>query len=83
VFTGDVGHGRHPLEVFDFIRSLAAQAHRLEGRIVWTLGNHDLYEDREGGQGGEESLGYRLCRNALCTPLMGCDVSVVPSQCLA
>jgi hypothetical protein len=27
---------------------------------VWTLGNHDLYLDREGGQGGEESLGYRL-----------------------
>jgi hypothetical protein len=55
-----VGHG-HPLqEVFDFIHHLAAQAHRLGGRIVWTLGNHDLYVDREGGQGGEESLGYRL-----------------------
>ena len=27
---------------------------------MWTLGNHDLYLDREGGQGGEESLGYRL-----------------------
>jgi hypothetical protein len=27
---------------------------------VWTLGNHDLFEDREGGQGGEASLGYRL-----------------------
>jgi hypothetical protein len=24
------------------------------GRIVWTLGNHDLYLDREGGQGGRE-----------------------------
>jgi len=27
---------------------------------VWTLGNHDLYVDGEGGQGGEPSLGYRL-----------------------
>jgi hypothetical protein len=60
VLTGDVGHGRHLQEVFDFIHRLAAQAHRLGGRIVWTLGNHDLYLDREGGQGGEESLGYRL-----------------------
>jgi hypothetical protein len=60
VFTGDVGHGRHLLEVFDFIHRLAAEAHRVGGRIVWTLGNHDLYVDREGGQGGEESLGYRL-----------------------
>jgi hypothetical protein len=60
VFTGDVGHGRHLQEVFDFIHRLAAQAHRIGGRIVWTLGNHDLYVDREGGQGGEDSLGYRL-----------------------
>jgi Calcineurin-like phosphoesterase len=60
VLTGDVGHGRHLQEVFDFIHGLAAQAHRVGGRIVWTLGNHDLYVDREGGQGGEESLGYRL-----------------------
>lgn len=60
VFTGDVGHGRHLQEVFDFIHRLAAQAHSLGGRIVWTLGNHDLYVDREGGQGGEASLGYRL-----------------------
>jgi hypothetical protein len=60
VLTGDVGHGRHLQEVIDFIHDLAAQAHRLGGRIVWTLGNHDLYLDREGGQGGEESLGYRL-----------------------
>jgi Calcineurin-like phosphoesterase len=60
VFTGDVGHGRHLQEVFDFIHRLAEQAHRLGGKIVWTLGNHDLYLDREGGQGGEESLGYRL-----------------------
>jgi len=60
VFTGDVGHGRHLQEVFEFIHRLAGQAHRLGGRIVWTLGNHDLYLDREGGQGGEESLGYRL-----------------------
>jgi hypothetical protein len=60
VFTGDVGHGRHLQEVFDFIHRLATQAHRLGGRIVWTLGNHDLYEDKEGGQGGEASLGYRL-----------------------
>jgi hypothetical protein len=60
VFTGDVGHGRHLQEVFDFIHRLASQAHRLGGRIVWTLGNHDLYMDREGGQGGEDSLGYRL-----------------------
>ena len=60
VLTGDVGHGRHLQEVFDFIHGLAAQAHRLGGRIVWTLGNHDLYVDREGGQGGEDSLGYRL-----------------------
>jgi len=60
VFTGDVGHGRHLQEVFDFIHRLAAQAHRLGGRIVWTLGNHDLYVDREGGQGGEKSYGYRL-----------------------
>lgn len=60
VLTGDVGHGRHLQEVFDFIRRLAAQAHGLGGRIVWTLGNHDLYVDREGGQGGEDSLGYRL-----------------------
>jgi hypothetical protein len=55
-----VGHGRHLQEVFDFIHRLAVQAHSLGGRIVWTLGNHDLYVDREGGQGGEESLGYRL-----------------------
>src|SRR5262249_2117836 len=60
VFTGDLGHGRHLQEVFDFIHRLAAQAHTLGGRIVWTLGNHDLYADREGGQGGEESLGYVL-----------------------
>lgn len=60
VLTGDVGHGRHLQDVFDFIHRLATQAHRLGGRIVWTLGNHDLYVDREGGQGGEESLGYRL-----------------------
>ena len=60
VLTGDVGHGRHLQEVFDFIHRLAAQAHRRGGRIVWTLGNHDLYVDREGGQGGEDSLGYRL-----------------------
>jgi calcineurin-like phosphoesterase family protein len=60
VCTGDVGHGRHLQEVFDFILRLAAQAHSLGGRIVWTLGNHDLYVDREGGQGGEDSLGYRL-----------------------
>jgi len=60
VLTGDIGHGRHLQEVFDFIHRLAAQAHRVGGRIVWTLGNHDLYLDREGGQGGEESLGYRL-----------------------
>lgn len=60
VFTGDVGHGRHLQEVFEFIHRLASEAHQLGGRIVWTLGNHDLYEDREGGQGGEESLGYRL-----------------------
>jgi hypothetical protein len=60
VFTGDIGHGRHLQEVFDFLHRLAAQAHRVGGRIVWTLGNHDLYLDREGGQGGEESLGYRL-----------------------
>jgi hypothetical protein len=60
VCTGDVGHGRQLQEVFDFILCLAAQAHHLGGRIVWTLGNHDLYVDREGGQGGEESLGYRL-----------------------
>ena len=60
VFTGDIGHGRHLQAVFDFIHDLATQAHRLGGRIVWTLGNHDLYLDREGGQGGEDSLGYRL-----------------------
>jgi hypothetical protein len=60
VLTGDVGHGRHLQDVFDFIHRLATQAHRLGGRIVWTLGNHDLYVDREGGQGGEDSLGYRL-----------------------
>ncbi|MEX1127452.1 MAG: hypothetical protein WEB50_02680 [Vicinamibacterales bacterium] len=60
VFTGDIGHGRHLQEVFDFIHHLAGQAHRLGGHIVWTLGNHDLYVDREGGQGGEDSLGYRL-----------------------
>ena len=60
VFTGDIGHGRHLQEVIEFIHRLAAQAHQLRGRIVWTLGNHDLYMDRDGGQGGEESLGYRL-----------------------
>ena len=60
VFTGDIGHGRHLQAVFDFIHGLAAQAHGVGGRIVWTLGNHDLYLDREGGQGGENSLGYRL-----------------------
>jgi hypothetical protein len=60
VFTGDIGHGQHLQAVFDFIHGLAAQAHRVGGRIVWTLGNHDLYVDREGGQGGENSLGYRL-----------------------
>ena len=60
VLTGDVGHGRHLQEVFDFIRALASEAHRVGGRIVWTLGNHDLYADGEGGQGGEASVGYRL-----------------------
>ena len=60
VLTGDVGHGRHLQEVFDFIHGLGAQAAQLGGRIVWTLGNHDLYVDQEGGQGGEESVGYRL-----------------------
>ncbi len=60
VFTGDIGHGRHLQEVFDFIHRLAGEAHAHDGRIVWTLGNHDLYVDREGGQGGEDSAGYRL-----------------------
>jgi calcineurin-like phosphoesterase family protein len=60
VFTGDVGHGRDLQEVFDFIHRLASQAHAAGGRIVWTLGNHDLYVDGEGGQGGEGSPGYRL-----------------------
>src|SRR5439155_945592 len=60
VFTGDLGHGRYLQEVFDFIHRLAAQAHHVGGKIVWTLGNHDLYVDQEGGQGGEQSLGYRL-----------------------
>ena len=60
VFTGDIGHGRHLQAVIEFVHRLAAQAHALDGRIVWTLGNHDLYADREGGQGGEDSLGYRL-----------------------
>jgi hypothetical protein len=60
VFTGDIGHGRHLQDVFDFIHELAGQAHRVGGHVVWTLGNHDLYLDREGGQGGSGSLGYRL-----------------------
>jgi hypothetical protein len=60
VFTGDVGHGRHLQEVFDFIHRLAGQAHRFGERSCGRLGNHDLYVDREGGQGGEDSLGYRL-----------------------
>jgi Calcineurin-like phosphoesterase len=60
VLTGDVGHGTNLQEAFDYIRRLAAQAHSVGGRIVWTLGNHDLYADTEGGQGGSDSLGYRL-----------------------
>lgn len=60
VLTGDVGHGPRLDAVFDFLRELARAAHRWGGRIVWTLGNHDLYADRDGGQGGEDSAGYRL-----------------------
>jgi hypothetical protein len=60
ILTGDVGHGTNLQEAFDYIRRLAAQAHSVGGRIVWTLGNHDLYADAEGGQGGSDSLGYRL-----------------------
>jgi Calcineurin-like phosphoesterase len=60
ILTGDVGHGTNLQEAFDYIRRLAAQAHSVGGRIVWTLGNHDLYADVEGGQGGSDSLGYRL-----------------------
>ncbi len=60
VLTGDVGHGANLQEVFDYVRRLSRQAHVLGGRIVWTLGNHDLFADRDGGQGGEDSLGYRL-----------------------
>ena len=60
ILTGDVGHGPDLQQTFDFIKRLAAQAHSLGGGIVWTLGNHDLYADKEGGQGGERSLGYAL-----------------------
>lgn len=60
VLTGDVGHGPGLPEVFDFIHRLGAQADALGGCIVWTLGNHDLYADGEGGQGGKASHGYRL-----------------------
>jgi Calcineurin-like phosphoesterase len=60
VLTGDVGHGANLQEAFDYIHRLSRQAHLLGGRIVWTLGNHDLFADRDGGQGGEDSLGYRL-----------------------
>lgn len=60
VLTGDVGHGTNLQEVFDYVRRLSRQAHALGGRIVWTVGNHDLFADRDGGQGGEDSLGYRL-----------------------
>jgi Calcineurin-like phosphoesterase len=60
VLTGDVGHGAHLREVFDYIHRLSLQAHALGGRIVWALGNHDLFTDRDGGQGGEDSLGYQL-----------------------
>ena len=60
VLTGDVGHGANLQEVFDYIHRLSLQAHALGGRIVWTLGNHDLFTDRDGGQGGDDSLGYQL-----------------------
>jgi Calcineurin-like phosphoesterase len=60
VLTGDVGHGANLQEVFDYLQRLSRQAHARGGRIVWTLGNHDLFADRDGGQGGEDSLGYRL-----------------------
>ena len=60
VLTGDVGHGADLREVFDYIHRLSLQAHALGGHIVWTLGNHDLFTDRDGGQGGDDSLGYQL-----------------------
>jgi hypothetical protein len=60
VLTGDLGHGPGLAETFDFLRALAAQAHARGGRVVWTLGNHDLFSDRDGGQGGDDSVGYCL-----------------------
>jgi hypothetical protein len=60
VLTGDIGHGPGLAETFDFLGALAAQAHARGGRVVWTLGNHDLFSDPDGGQGGGDSVGYRL-----------------------
>jgi hypothetical protein len=60
VLTGDLGHGPDLEETFGYVRRLAGQAHHLGGRIVWILGNHDLFADVDGGQGGQRSAGYRL-----------------------
>ncbi len=60
VLTGDLGHGPGLEEAFGYVRHLAGQAHHLGGRIVWILGNHDLFADVDGGQGGERSAGYRI-----------------------
>ena len=48
------------MKAFGYVRRLAGQAHHVGGRIVWILGNHDLFADVDGGQGGERSAGYRL-----------------------
>ena len=45
VFTGDIGHGRHLQAVFDFIHG-SPPRRTGSGRIVWTLGNHDLPRSR-------------------------------------
>ena len=60
VLTGDIGHGPNLAGALDYIQLLSRQAHELGGKVVWTLGNHDLFSDRDGGQGGEDSEGFRL-----------------------
>lgn len=59
VFTGDIGHGPQLRETYAYIKALARQASARNSRIVWTVGNHDLFADII-GQGGPDSAGYAL-----------------------
>ncbi|MGA2089920.1 MAG: trehalase family glycosidase, partial [Endomicrobiales bacterium] len=60
VLTGDIVNGQKTKEVFELIKKLAALADIDGGQIVWTLGNHDVFSDIKGGQGGRGKQGYEI-----------------------